>query len=94
MDRRATLFVAFQNELMVGVLVAETPTVMGRKVCNAWVLETNDERIWPKYMEAFESWAREQGCKAMRHANARMGWIKNLKRYGYKPKRVVLEKEL
>jgi hypothetical protein len=75
------------------VCVTQLEITSKGKFCRIWIMVGQNMETWVGLMPELEAWAKREGCMMMRH-EARPGWSKALKQYGYKMPHVVLEKEL
>ena len=75
------------------VCVTQLEVTPKGKYCRIWIMVGQNMETWVDLMPGLEAWAKREGCKMMRH-EARPGWSKILKQYGYRMPHVVLEKEI
>ena len=81
------------DDTVSGVLISEVIDQAKGRICRLRVCTGRDPRRWLASLAIIESWAREQGCKAMEPIT-RPGWGKLLASHGYKVTHVVLGKGL
>ena len=72
------------------VQISEKP--LGR-VCSIWICTGTNRKEWMQFHDIIEGWAKANGCNRMRH-EARMGWAREMKKYGYAMSHVIIEKEI
>ena len=75
------------------VCVTQLENTSKGKHCHIWIMVGHNMETWVDLMPELEAWAKREGCNMMRH-EARPGWSKILKQYGYRMPHVILEKEL
>ena len=88
----AQLWLAW-GETADAVCVTQLENTSKGKHCHIWIMVGRNMEAWHALMSDLEQWAKREGCNMMRH-EARPGWSKILKAYGYRMPHVVLEKEL
>jgi len=88
---RALLWLAWDGEDVNAAAVTEIGVTEWRKVCNIVACAGADMKRWLDLLEPIEEFAKAEGCAAMR-IMGRKGWTRVLK--AYRPRRVILEKEL
>jgi hypothetical protein len=88
---RALLWLAWDGEDVNAAAVTEIGVTEWRKVCVVVACAGADMKRWLDLLELVEEFAKTEGCAAMR-IMGRKGWARVLK--AYRPRRVILEKEL
>jgi hypothetical protein len=89
-----------RNQLWVGhdgyhigiACATEVVNIGTRKVCNILTIGGDRPSNWQTFMNILETWAKVQGCHAMRFPGVRLGWKKILK--DYKVTKITVEKGL
>jgi hypothetical protein len=82
------------NGAVQAVCITEIYEELNRKVCNIRVLAGYGRGNWMTWLSDMETWARNKGCDEIQVAEGRMGWMKILKPWGYKPAAVKMVKAL
>ncbi len=75
------------------VCVTQLENTSKGKHCHIWIMVGQNMETWVALMPELEAWAKREGCKMMRH-EARPGWSKVLKQYGYSCPHYILEKTI
>ena len=92
-SREAQLWVVWNNHKPGAVIVTQLHNSSKGKYCGIWIC-VGEGRIDTQHLiSELEQWAKSEGCAFMRH-EARPGWSRVLKAYGYEMPHVILEKDL
>lgn len=91
---RFVLLVAWEGSEIVAAQTAEIIADPQGRVMNLVTTGGHDLELWQdKMIEVIDQLAREQNCVSIR-TRGRMGWLRQLKRNGYKPLYYIAEKRM
>lgn len=89
-EKRAQLWLAW-SDIPEAVCVTQIEATSKGKHCHIWIMVGQNMQGWHHLMNDLETWAKREGCTMMRH-EARPGWSRVLKTYGYECPHLILEK--
>lgn len=92
-SKAAQVWTAEQDDEILSVFLTQVTDHPKRKVCSIIICTGHDFQQWVQFTKTIEEWAKSNGCTHMKH-DARKGWERILKPYGYQSTHVVLEKAL
>jgi len=94
LDRSAQLWLIADQDQVVGCGITEIyPTNKGMTCAIPVVAAVSMGDALVPVFDTIEQWAREQGCVRLQ-GYGRLGWIKALKPYGWRPRAVEIEKDI
>ena len=91
--KSARLWLSVNDGTIQSVCIVQVSERPKNKICSIWICAGSNRKEWMQFIETIEAWAKSNGCTRMRH-EARMGWARELKKYGYKTSHVIIEKGL
>lgn len=91
-ERRRQLWVILEQGQVAGCVVSEIYETSAGLTCAMPIAAGHDRNIEP-VLDQIEAWARAEGCVRL-EGNGRMGWVKRLRAFGWRPATVMIEKDL
>lgn len=93
-SKAAQLWTMQKEGEVIAAVVTQVTEHPSRKVCSVIICTGTGMAEWVEHsLLSIEKWAASNGCTHMKH-DARMGWQKVLKPFGYQATHVILEKAL
>lgn len=92
-DGAAQMWLCWEGDKPQAVCVTQLPVCSKGKYCSIWIMTGSGRENWQSLVSEIEDWARREGCKFMRN-EARAGWARVMKRYGYEAPHHIIEKDL
>lgn len=95
MNGRMNLWVAEDSEdgVVRGLAITEIVQYPRMKVCKVLCCTGSKMMDWVHYLLEIEFWAKKNGCRSIEPV-CRLGWTKTLKKMGYEPRHMLMEKVL
>ena len=91
--KAAWLWVAMKDETVQSICIVQISDRPKNKICSIWICTGSSRKEWTDFHSMIEAWAKHNGCTLMRH-EARLGWAREMKKYGYAPSHIINEKRI
>lgn len=92
-DGGAQLWIVWGADKPQAICVTQISTSSKGKYCSIWIMTGDGRESWQDLIGELEEWARHEGCKFMRN-EARPGWTRIMKPFGYEHTHSIIEKDL
>lgn len=94
LDRSAQLWLIVDHEQVIGAGITEVYGTPAGLTCAVPVLAAASfEDVLMPLFETVEQWAKGEGCVRLQ-GYGRLGWVRALKPYGWRPRAVEIEKDI
>lgn len=93
LDRSAQLWLISDADQIVGAGITEIYDTPKGMTCAVPVLAARGMDCLEALFDTVEAWAKQEGCVRLQ-GYGRLGWIRALKPYGWRPRAVEIEKDI
>ena len=92
-NKSARLWLSVKEGIIQSICIVQVTDRPKGRVCSIWICTGSNRKEWMQFHDTIEAWAKANGCVRMRH-EARKGWAREMKKYGYQMSHVIIEKEI